>query len=75
MRENKKKTSDMDEKDEKFKVVTVELDYESIGIIEKLIKQQPELGCSSVEQYLEGLFQIKENEILEDLKSEKGETK
>ena len=68
-------TSDKDEKAERFKVFTVEVDYESVGVIEKLIKQQPELGCSSVEDYLEGLFQIKGNEILEGLKSEKGETK
>lgn len=72
MGENKKNASDMDEK---FKMVTVEIDYDSVAIIEELIKQQPELGCSSVEDYLEGLFQRKANEKLEDLKSKKGENK
>jgi len=70
MGENKKNALDMDEKDEKFKVVTVEIDYDSVGIIEKLIKQQPELGCSSVEDYLEGLFQRKGNETSEELKKQ-----
>ena len=66
-----KKTSLVWELDEKFKVISVEVDYDSVGIIEKLIKQQPELGYSSVEGYLEGLFHIKENEISKELKSEK----
>lgn len=71
MGENEKKTLDMDEKEEKFKVISVEVDYDSVGIIEKLIKQQPGLGYSNVEGYLEGLFHIKENEISKELKSKK----
>ncbi len=61
----------MEELDEKFKVVTVEVDHDSVGTIEELIKQQPELGCSSVEDYLEGLFHTKENETAEGLKGKK----
>jgi len=67
MGENEKKTLDMNEKGERFKVVTVEVDYDSVAIIEELIKQQPELGCSSVKQYLERLFHIKANEPSEGL--------
>jgi len=66
-----KKSSLVEELDEKFKVVTVEVDYDSVAIIEKLIKQQPELGRSSVEDYLEGLFHTKENETAEGLKGKK----
>ena len=61
------KSSLVEELDEKFIVVTVEVDYDSVAIIEELIKQQPELGCSSVEDYLEGLFHTKENETSEEL--------
>jgi len=57
----------MEDLDEKFKVVTVEVDYDSVAIIEELIKRQPELGCSSVKQYLERLFHIKANETSEEL--------
>lgn len=62
---------DVSNNTEKFETVCVELDDDSIKFIERYIILHPELGYATVEQYLEGLFQINVNRILTEVKNKK----
>ena len=61
--------------DKNFKRITIEMDYDSIIIIERFLKHTPELGYSNVEHYLEELLRIKANEISEQGKLRNGNKK
>ncbi len=58
---------DMSNIDNEFEIVSVELDNDSVKLIERYITLHPELGHTTVKQYLEGLLQKNMRKILEEL--------